>query len=73
MVRKEGQEEYPGNTFYEMICCIQAYLPIECKGKITFVDKKGCNFRNWNSALNFQMKQKATGGVGVDVKQARVI
>ena len=25
-VRKEGQEEYPGKTLYEMICCIQAYF-----------------------------------------------
>ena len=25
-VQKEGQEEYPGKTLYEMICCIQADL-----------------------------------------------
>ena len=72
-VRKEGQEEYPGKTLYEMICCIQAYFRIECKRNITLVDKKGCNFRNLNSALNFQMKQRASAGVGVDVKQAKVI
>ena len=72
-VRKEGQEEYPGKTLYEMIRCIQAYFRIECKRNITLVDKKGCNFRNLNSALNFQMKQRASAGFGVDVKQAKVI
>ena len=72
-VRKKGQKEYPGKTLYEMICCIQAYFRIECKRNITLVDKKGCNFRNLNSALNFQMKQRASAGVGVDVKQAKVI
>ena len=72
-VRKEGQKEYPGKTLYEMICCIQAYFRIECKRNITLVDKKGCNFRNLNSALNFQMKQRASAGVGIDVKQAKVI
>ena len=71
-VRKEGQKEYPGKTLYEMICCIQAYFWIECKRNITLVDKKGCNFRNLNSALNFQMKQRASAGVGVDVKQGNV-
>ena len=39
----------------------------------TLVDKKGCNFRNLNSALNFQMKQRASAGAGVDVKQAKGI
>ena len=39
-VRKEGQEEYPGKTLYEMICCIQAYFRIECKRNRTLVDKK---------------------------------
>ena len=72
-VRKEGQKEYPRKTLYEMICCIPAYFRIECKRNITLVDKKGCNFRNLNSALNFQMKQRASAGVGVDVKQAKVI
>ena len=72
-VRKEGQEEYPGKTLCEMICCIQAYFRIECKRNITLVDKKGCNFRNLNSALDFQMKQRSSAGVGVDVKQAKVI
>ena len=72
-VRKEGQKEYPGRTLYGLICCIQAYFRIECKRHITLGDKKGCNFRNFNSALNFQMKQRASAGVGVDVKQAKVI
>ena len=56
-------------TLYEMICRIQAYLRIKCKRNITL----GCNLRNLNSALNYQMKQRATAGVGVDVKQAKVI
>lgn len=72
-VRKEGQKEYPGKTLFEMICCIQAYFRIECRRNITLVDKKGCNFRNLNSALNLQVKQRASAGVGVDVKQAKVI
>ena len=72
-VPKEGQKEYPGKTLYEMICGIQAYFRIECKINITLVDKKDCNFRNLNSALNFQMKQRASAGVGADVKQAKVI
>ena len=57
-----------------MICCIQAYLRIDCKRNITLVDNKGRNdLQNLNSALNFQMKQRASAGIGVDVKQAKVI
>ena len=37
------------------------------------VDKKGCSFRNLNSALNFQMKQRTGTEVGIDVKQAKVL
>ena len=40
---------------------------------LLFVDKKGCNFRNLSSALIFQTKQRASAGVGVDVKQAKAI
>ena len=72
-VRKEGQKEYPGKTLYEVICCIQGYFRIERQRNITLVDKKGCNFRKYNSAFNFQIKQRASAGVGVDVKQAKVI
>ena len=73
-VQKEVQKLYPRKTLYEMICCIQAYLRIECKRNITLVDNKGRNdFQNLNSPLNFQMKQRASAGVGVDVKQAKVI
>ena len=72
-MRKEGQKEYPGKTLYEMICCIQAYFRIECKRNITLVDNKGCYFRNLNSAFNFQMKQKASASISVDVKQTKVI
>ena len=34
-VRKERQNEHPGKTLYEIICCIQAYFRIECKRNIT--------------------------------------
>ena len=56
---------------YELIFCIQAYFRIERKRNITLADKKGCCFRNLNSALNFQVKQSASAGVGVDVKLAQ--
>ena len=72
-VRKEDKEEYPGKTLYEMMCCIQSYLRLECKRNITLLDKRGCSFRNLNSALNFHMKQRAATGVGLDVKQAKVL
>ena len=72
-VQKEGQKECPGKTKYEMICCTQAYFRIKCKINIALVDKKGCIFRNLNSALNFQLKQRASAGLGVDVKQPKVI
>ena len=72
-VRKEGRKKYRGKTLYELICCIQANFRIERKRNISLVGKKGCNFRNLNCALNFQMKQRASAGVGVDVKQANVI
>ena len=72
-VRKKGQKEYPGRTLYELIFCTQAYFRIERKRNITLADKKDCYFRNLNSALNFQVKQSASAGVGVDVKQAKVI
>lgn len=72
-VRKADGKEYPGKTLYEMVCCIQAYLRNECKRNITLVDKLGCTFKNLNSALNFQMKERASLGIGLNVKQAKVI
>ena len=72
-VRKKGQKEYPGKTLYEMICCIQAYFRIECERNITLVDKKGCNFRNFNSALNLQVKQRASAGVTADLDPPRIL
>ena len=41
--------------------------------ELLLIKSLGCNFRNLNSALNFQVKQRASAGVGVDVKQAKVI
>ena len=49
------------------------YLRVQCKRNITLIDKKGCTFRNLNSALNFVMKEKARQGIGVDVNQANLI
>ena len=58
-VRKEDGQEYPGKTLYEILSSIQMDLRVQCKQNITFIDKKGCTFRNLNSALNFVMKERA--------------
>ena len=52
-VRKEDGQKYPGKTIYEMICSLQCYLRFQRKGPLFLIDKKGCKFRNLNSALNF--------------------
>ena len=72
-VRKEDGQEYPGKTLYEILSSIQMYLRVQCKRNITLIDKKGCTFRNLNSALNFLMKERARQGIGVDVNQANLI
>ena len=50
---------------------IQTFLRVKCKRNSTLIDKKGCTFRSLNSALNFQMKEKAAQGVVVN--QAKFI
>ena len=72
-VRKEDGQEYPGKTVYEILSSIQMYLRVQCKRNITLIDKKGCTFRNLNSALNFVMKERARQGIGVDVNQENLI
>ena len=58
-VRKEDGQEYPGKTIYEMICGLQSYLRFQRMGPLFLIDKKGCEFRNLNSALNFVLKERA--------------
>ena len=57
----------------EILSSIQMYLRVQCKRNITLIDKKGCTFRNLDSALNFVMKERARQGIGVDVNQANLI
>ena len=53
---------------------IQTFLRVQCKRNVTLIDKKGCTFRSLNSALNFQMKEKAAlQEVSVVVNQAKFI
>ena len=58
ILRGDGRE-YPGKTVYEMIGSIQTFLRVLCQRNVTLIDKKGCTLRSLNSALNFQMKEKA--------------
>ena len=72
-VRKEDGQEYPGKTIYEMICSLQCYLRFQRKEPLFLIDKKGCKFRNLNSALNFVLKERAGEGIGSITSQAEVI
>ena len=72
-VRKEDGQEYPGKTLYEMMSSIQTFLRVKCKRNVTLIDKTGCKFRSLNSALNFQMKEKAGQGIGLVVNKANLI
>ena len=72
-VRKQDEQEYPGKTIYEMICSLQSYLPFQRKGPLFLIDKKGCEFRNLNSALNFVLKERAGEGIGSVTSQAEPI
>lgn len=72
-VRKEDGQEYPSKTIYEMICSLQCYLRFKCKEPLFLIDKKGCKFRNLNSALNFVLKERAGEGIGSITSQAEVI
>ena len=58
IIREDGQENSE-KTLYEMIGSIQTFLRVQCNRNVTLIDKKGCTFRNLNSALNFQVKEKA--------------
>lgn len=69
-VRKEDGQEYPGKISYEIIGSIQMFLHVKCKRNVTLIDKTGCSFRRLNSALNFQMKEKAGQGIGIIVNKA---
>ena len=72
-VRKEDGQEYPSKTIYEMICSLLCYLRFNCKEPLFLIDKKGCKFRNLNSALNFVVKERAEEGIGSITSQAEVI
>ena len=72
-VRKEDGQEYPSKTIYEMICSLQCYLRFKHKDPLFLIDKKGCKFRNLNSALNFVVKERAEEGIGSITNQAEVI
>ena len=72
-VRKEDGQEYPGKTIYEMICSLQCYLHFQRKGPLFLIDKKGCKFRNLNSALNFVLKERVGEGIGSITSKAEVI
>lgn len=56
-----------------MICSLQCYLRFQRKGPLFLIDKKGCKFRNLNSALNFVLKERAGEGIGSITSQAEVI
>ena len=71
-VRKEDGQEYPSKTIYEMICSLRCYL-FQRKGPLFLIDKKGCKFRNLNSALNFVLKERAGEGIGSITSKAEVI
>ena len=58
---------------HEMICSIQTFLRVICKRNVTLIDRRGCKFKSLNSALNFQMKEKAGKGIGTAVNQANFI
>jgi len=52
---------------------MQTFLRVQCKRNVTLIDKKRCTIRTQNFALNFQMKEKPTQGVGAVFNQAKVI
>ena len=68
-VRKEDGQEYPGKTIYEMICSLQCYLRFQRKGPLFLIDKKGCKFRNLNSALNFVLQRIKLNSMGFQTKR----
>ena len=72
-VKREDGNQYPRKTFYEMMCSIQTFLRVKCKRNATLIDKRSYIFRSLNSALNFQMKEKAGQGIGIAVNQANFI
>ena len=68
-VRKEDGQEYPGKTIYEMIFSLQCYLRFQRNGPLFRIDKKGCKFRNLNSALNFVLQRIKLNSMGFQTKR----
>ena len=68
-VRKEDGQEYPGKTSYEMICSLQCYLRFQRKGALFLIVRKGCKFRNLNSALNFVLQSIKLNSMGFQTKR----
>ena len=68
-VRKEDGQEHPGKTIYEMICSFQSYLRFQRKGSLFLIVKKGCKFRNLNSALNFVLQRIKLNSMGFQTKR----
>lgn len=71
--RKQDGKMYPGKTLYELIISIQSYLRHECKKSVTLIDVSGKTFPHLNAALNNEMKEATSAGVGVETKQADVV
>ena len=65
-VRKVAGKEYPGKTIYKMLSSIQTYLREEYKRNVTFIDKTNRVFRNLNSALNIELKERTAQGLQVE-------
>ena len=66
-------EKETDKSIQEMIGSIQASLRLKCKRNVTLIDKTGSSFTRLNSALNFQMKEKAGQGLGIVVNKAVIL
>ena len=68
--KNNGQDDYPGNTLYEIMMSLQLHLHVSGK-KYKFLQDE--RFEMIKNTLDREMRDRAKDGIGNDVKRADVI
>lgn len=70
-IKKQNGEDYPGETLYELIICIQLSLELDFGREYKFLNDQA--FSQLKNTLDSVMKERAASGISVKRRQADVI
>lgn len=67
--RRADGSPYPTKTLYQLCAAILRFMR-DNEIDLNFLDGKDMRFRNFRKTLDARMKQLATEGIGVTIRQA---